>query len=95
MAWTIEKINEVYAKVQSNAAIDEQFKNDLMKDPVVAIEQFIGEKLPEDHNLDSVDFSYALSDDALESVAGGTGVDVEPLKNTCCCGKATVEFHPK
>ena len=86
MAWTQEQINEVYAKVQRTAMTDEEFRAELLADAGAAIEKLTGEKLPEDFKVKVVenDPQYAatfvlppmvsdeLSDEELDSVAGGT-----------------------
>ena len=85
MAWTQEKINEVYMKVQQTAATDEEFREELLKDSSAAIAKIAGEELPENFKIKVIenDPQYAatfvlppmvsdeLSDDELDSVAGG------------------------
>jgi hypothetical protein len=85
MAWTQEKINEIYVKVQQLATTDEEFRAELLKDSSIAIAKVAGEELPADFKVKVVenDPQYAatfvlpplaseeLDDDALEKVAGG------------------------
>ncbi|MDR0614865.1 MAG: NHLP leader peptide family RiPP precursor [Lactobacillales bacterium] len=85
MAWSEEKINEIYARVMQKATIDEEFRQDLMKDVNATIEKLIGEKLPEGVNLKIIEndpnynATFVLPNlstgemdlDALDDVAGG------------------------
>lgn len=85
MAWTQDKINEIYMEVQKMAVTDEEFRKELLEDTNSAIEKVAGEKLPEDFKIKVVenDPAYAatfvlppmvsdeLSDDELDAVAGG------------------------
>lgn len=85
MAWTQEKINEIYMEVQKMAVTDEEFRKELLEDSSAAIEKVAGEKLPEGFKVKVIenDPSYAatfvlppmvsdeLSDDELDAVAGG------------------------
>jgi hypothetical protein len=85
MAWSEEKMSEVYARVMQKATIDEEFRQDLMKDVNKAVEKLIGEKLPEGMNLKVIEndpnynATFVLPNlstgemdlDALDDVAGG------------------------
>lgn len=85
MAWTQEKINEIYVEVQKMAVTDEEFRKELLENTNAAIEKIAGEKLPEDFKIKVIenDPAYAatfvlppmvsdeLSDDELDAVAGG------------------------
>ena len=90
MAWSQEKINEVYAKVQQAAVTDEEFREELLTNTSAAIEKIAGEELPGDFKVKVIenDPQYAatfvlppmvseeLSDEELEKVAGGAcGID--------------------
>lgn len=85
MAWSQERIKEVYKQVQLLASTDEIFRSELLLNPIVTIELVAGEALPEGYdivltesNLDSpLVFSIQsvmlgeISDDDLSNVAGG------------------------
>ena len=85
MAWSQEKINEIYMKVQKMAVTDEEFRKELLESPNSAIEKVAGEKLPEGFDVKVIenDPEYAatfvlppmlpdeLDDSDLERVAGG------------------------
>ena len=85
MAWTQDKINEIYTEVQKMAVTDEEFRKELLENTDEAIEKVAGEKLPEGSKVKVVenDPQYAatfvlppmvsdeLGDDELDSVAGG------------------------
>lgn len=85
MAWTQEKINEVYMEVQRMAVTDEEFRQELLQNPNTAIGKLAGEELPEDFRVKVIenDPQYAatfvlppmvseeLSDADLDAVAGG------------------------
>jgi len=89
MAWTQEKINETYAKMQNLAATDEVFRTDLLQNPNATIEKLSGEKLPDDFSVRIIesDPNYSatfalprlrtgeLLDEELEKVAGGNDID--------------------
>jgi len=93
MAWTNQKIAEVYAEVKKQAAMDEQFKNELMENTVAVIERIAGEPLPEDHSINILDFSLTgevMSDSDLENIAGGRDVEALPAKDRCCNAEASL-----
>lgn len=85
MAWTQEKINEVYVKIQKQVMLDEEFRNYFLADPNKVIEEMTGEKLPDgfrakvvesdpDYNATFVIpdlLGEEIEDDDLEKVAGG------------------------
>lgn len=98
MAWTQEKVNEIYAEVQRTAMTDEEFRKELLEDAPKAIEKIAGEPLPEDYKIKVVenDPAYAatfvlppmvsdeLSEADLDAVAGGIcGVDGSCAANAC------------
>ena len=47
MAWTQEKINQLYMEVQRMAVTDEEFRKELLENTNTAIEKVAGEELPE------------------------------------------------
>ena len=85
MAWTQEKINEVYEMIQKKAVTDEEFREELLANTREAIEKIAGEALPEGFQLKVIenDPAYAatfvlppmasseLDENDLEEVAGG------------------------
>ena len=85
MKWTQEKIDEIYLRARDLAARDTEFRAELLKDPVVAIEALLGEALPKNYSIKLVESdpnytatfvlpplsSGEISDDALDGVAGG------------------------
>ncbi len=85
MAWTQEKINQLYMEVQRMAVTDEEFRKELLENTNTAIEKVAGEELPEGFKVKVIenDPAYAatfvlppmasdeLSDDELDAVAGG------------------------
>lgn len=86
MAWSQEKINEIYLKVQKMAVTDEEFRKELLEDSCAAIEKVAGEKLPKGFQVKVIesDPAYAatfvlppmisdeLSEEELDAVAGGS-----------------------
>ena len=104
MAWTQEEINEIYVKVQHKSAIDEEFREELLKNPNEAIEKLAGEKLPEGFRIKVIenDPAYAatfvlpdmvsgeLSENELDEVAGGACViDFGGCGAQACAAKAS------
>ncbi|MDR1473259.1 MAG: NHLP leader peptide family RiPP precursor [Lactobacillales bacterium] len=85
MAWSEEKLNEVYALVMQKTTTDEEFRQDLINDVNKTIEKLTGEKLPEGMNLKVIEndpnynATFVLPNlstgemdlDALDDVAGG------------------------
>lgn len=85
MAWTQEKINEIYMDIQRLAVTDEEFRRELLENPDAVIAKTAGEELPEDFKVNVIesDPEYAatfvlppmlsdeLDDADLENVAGG------------------------
>ena len=85
MAWTQEKINEIYGLIQKKAVTDEEFREKLLANTSEAIEKVAGEKLPEGFQVKVVerDPAYAatfvlpdlmsdeLDTEELEAVSGG------------------------
>ena len=88
MAWTQDRINEVYMEVQKMAVTDEEFRKELLEDTSAAIAKVAGEELPEGFKIKVIenDPSYAAtfvlppmvsderSDEDLDAVAGGACV---------------------
>jgi len=90
MAWTQEQIDEIYVKVQRLAATDEEFRSDLLADPVKAIQKVSEMEIPSDFRIKIIEndpeyaatfvlpdmISEEIADGDLDSVAGGVcGVD--------------------
>lgn len=83
--WTKEKINDIYQNIQRLAVTDEEFREQLLKDPNAAISKIAGEELPSDYKIKVIenDPKYAatfvlppmvsdeLNDEDLDKVAGG------------------------
>ena len=102
MAWTQEKINETYAKLQQLAATDEEFREELLKNTTAAIEKVAGEALPEGYKVKVIknEPQYAatfvlppmaseeLEDGELDSVAGG-GCVVNACGGKACAAEAS------
>lgn len=95
MAWTQEKINETYAKVQQLASVDEEFRAELLAEPEKAIVKMTGEEFPEDLKIKVIEndpeytatfvlppmISEELEDGELDSVAGG--LELSPCVDIC------------
>ena len=91
MAWTQEKINDVYSQVQKLASSDGEFRNELMRDTNSVISRIAGEPLPEKFSVNVIEsnsnysatialppmFSGELSDSDLMAVAGGAKKECE------------------
>lgn len=104
MAWTQEKVNEVYLQVQRLAQTDEEFRAELLKDPSAAITKLTGEEVPEEFKIKVIenDPAYSatfvlppmaaeeLEDGDLDEVAGGLcGVDGAcAAKVSACVGQS-------
>lgn len=102
MAWSQERIKEIYNKAQKLAATDAQFRKDLLQNANAAIEKLAGESLPNGYSINVIEsnpnysatfvlpatVSGELHDDDLEMVAGG----MEPLGGYICgCKNQTIE----
>ncbi|MDR0691008.1 MAG: NHLP leader peptide family RiPP precursor [Streptococcaceae bacterium] len=88
MSWTQEEMNEVYAKVMQKATTDEEFRQELLENPKLAIEKLTGEAFPDDYKIKVLEndpnytATFVLPDirsanldiDDLENVAGGGGL---------------------
>ena len=103
MAWTQEKINEVYGLIQKKAVTDEEFREELLANTSEAIEKVAGEALPEGFQVKVIenDPAYAatfvlppmasgeLGEEELSAVAGGAcEINVEGCGAKGCGGKA-------
>ena len=99
MAWTQDKVNEIYLLAQNLAAKDRAFRAELLNDPKAAIEKLTSEVLPEDYSIKIIESDPAysatfvlplmlsgdLSDDELASVAGGLcDIDAACSARTTC-----------
>lgn len=109
MAWTQEKINEVYMEVQKLAVTDEEFRKELLDNSSAAIAKVAGEDLPEGFKIKVVenDPQYAatfvlpamvsdeLSSEELDAVAGGAClVDFgESCVGNACAAEASASAH--
>ena len=85
MAWTQDKINEIYLKVLNLSAKDKAFRGELLSNPTAAIEKLTGETLPKNFRIKIIEsdptysatlalplmLSDSISDDDLAAVAGG------------------------
>lgn len=88
MAWTQEKINELYVKIQKQAVMDEEFRNSLLADPNKVIQEMTEEKLPDGFKVKVVESDPAynatfvipdllgeeMEEEDLEKVAGGFSI---------------------
>ena len=86
MAWTQDEINDIYLRASNLAAKDRTFREELIRDPKAAIEKLTGEVLPDHFSIKIIESDPAysatfvlpimlsgdLSDDELDSIAGGT-----------------------
>jgi hypothetical protein len=93
MTWAQKEMNEVYAKVMQKATTDEEFRQELLKNPKSAIEKLTGETLPDEYKIKILenDPNYAatfvlpdlkpdLDVNDLEGVAGGASyADIDNL----------------
>lgn len=105
MAWTQEKINEIYVKVQRMAVTDEEFRELLLKDSRTAIAKIAGEELPNDFQVRVIeqDPRYAatfvlppmageeLSEDELSLVAGGSCM-IDGCAADACAADGTISL---
>ena len=87
MAWSQEKINQIYLQAQHLSRIDAKFRSELLQNPMVAIAKIADEPIPEHYKIKVLEndpeytatfilppFEYGeISDDDLWSVAGGMG----------------------
>lgn len=85
MAWTQDKINEIYMDIQRLAVTDEEFRRELLENPEAVIAKTAGEELPEDFKVNVIEsdpeytatfvlppmLSDELDDTDLANVAGG------------------------
>ena len=85
MAWTKEKISEIYGLIQKKAITDEEFREELLANTNETIEKIAGEALPEGFQVKVIenDPAYAatfvlppmasgeLGEEELNAVAGG------------------------
>ena len=83
--WSKEKLEKTYAEVQKKAALDAEFRKELLKDANAAIEKATGEKIPEGFTLKAVEqdpnysatfvipdlVSEELTEGEMKEMAGG------------------------
>ncbi|MDR1522119.1 MAG: NHLP leader peptide family RiPP precursor [Streptococcaceae bacterium] len=55
MSWSQEEINEVYEKAMQKATTDEEFRQELLDDPKLAIEKLTEKSLPDDYTIKVVE----------------------------------------
>lgn len=103
MAWTREKIDEVYLKTQQMSAMDEEFREELLKNPNEAIAKVAGEPVPADFKVKVLEndpnysatfvlppmISEELDEGALENVAGGSCLN-DGCIGDACAAKAII-----
>lgn len=97
MAWTQEKIQEVYIKAYNLAATDEAFREELVSNANAAIEKVAGEALPENFAVKIVENDPAYSatfvlpplellEGDLDMVAGGSDyIGMDCIGNVSPC----------
>ena len=109
MAWTQEKINEVYGMIQKKAVTDEEFREELLANTREAIEKIAGEALPEGFQVKVIenDPAYAatfvlppmasseLDENDLEEVAGGGICSADGCGKHGCAANADVKLFDK
>lgn len=85
MDWTEQEMNEVYLEVQKRAVTDQDYRDELLRDPNAAIESLTGKRLPQGFSVKVVEnepgyaatfvlpdlLAEEIEDDGLETVAGG------------------------
>jgi len=85
MDWSNEEKMELYAKVQMMSATDEQFRAELIENPIAALEKVSGKKAPDGIKIKIIEqdpnytstlvlpefISDELEEDELDDVAGG------------------------
>ena len=88
MAWTQEKIDEVYREAQQKAATDEEFREELLKNPNDVIAKLAGEELPEDFRVRVIenDPQYAATFVLPPMVSGELTGDGPKLEAGKICG---------
>ena len=105
MAWSQEKINEIYVEGQKMAVTDEEFRKELLEDPTSVIERVAGEKLPEGFQVNVIenDPAYAatfvlppmvsdeLDESELDMVAGGNCLVNMGCGAEACAADATLK----
>ena len=105
MAWTQEKINQLYMEVQRMAVTDEEFRKELLEDSTAAIEKIAGEKMPAGVKVKVIenDPAYAatfvlppmvsdeLGDDELDAVAGGGSCFVDGCGADACAAEVSIK----
>lgn len=107
MAWSQEKINEIYVKIQKMAVTDEEFRKELLENTNAAIEKVAGQKLPEDFKIKVIenDPSYQatfvlppmvadeLDDSELDMVAGGScTINLDGCAAEACAADGTLKI---
>ena len=78
MAWTREKIDEVYLKTQQMSAMDEEFREELLKNPNEAIDPNYSATFVLPPMI-----SEELDEGALENVAGGSCLNDGCIGDVC------------
>lgn len=103
MEWTQEKIDEIYMAVQKKAVTDEEFREELLENPIAAIEKVAAVKLPEDFTIKVVEndpqyvatfvlppmVSSELSREDMDAIAGGV---LDNCGARVCAAEAKVSF---
>jgi hypothetical protein len=88
MAWTQKEVEQVYAKVQRKAMLNQDFRRLLLSDPSKAIAQVSGQKMPAGLKIKVIEkdpaydatfvlpdlVSGEMNDEELEKAAGGISI---------------------
>ena len=84
--WNKARADEIYNQAKKLAATDKDFRIKLLSDPIGTIEELTGENLPKNFTMKIIEtdpaysatfllpplYTDEVSDDALDSVAGGS-----------------------
>ena len=79
MEWSQNEMNELYTKVMKMSATNEEFRKEVLADPIAAMEKLSGKKIPEDIAIKVIEQDPAYESTIVLPKFVGDAMELEDL----------------